>query len=61
MNEELENIKAEVKRKKGKWKPGETSISKLSPEERKKRLGLIPPDDEPPHTENTSKKPKHEE
>jgi len=61
MNEELENIEAEVKRKKGRWKAGETSISRLSPEERKKRLGLNLPDDEESGTENSSETPEDEE
>ena len=35
------------KQKKGvKWKAGTTSLSALSKEERKKRLGLIPTDEE---------------
>lgn len=37
---ELVNIESAIKEKKAKWTAGETSVSKLSPEERKKRLGL---------------------
>lgn len=43
MNEELEKIKSEIKRKKAKWTADETGISKLDPEKRRKRLGVIPP------------------
>jgi C1A family cysteine protease len=40
---ELQDIKAAVKAKGAKWVAGETSISKLPPEQRKKRLGLLKP------------------
>lgn len=39
----LEKVKAEIKAKKARWIAGETSISKLPPHERRKRLGAILP------------------
>jgi len=44
MSEELEKIKSEIKRKKAKWTADETEISKLDPEKRRKRLGVIHPE-----------------
>jgi C1A family cysteine protease len=41
--DELSDIQAAIKAKGAKWAAGETSISRLSPEERKMRLGLIKP------------------
>jgi len=41
-----EEIKKKIKEKKAEWEAGKTSMSKLSPEERKKRLGLIPTEEE---------------
>jgi len=40
-SKELDDVKAAIKAKKARWQAGETSISKLSPEERKMRLGLL--------------------
>jgi hypothetical protein len=37
-----EEIQEEIKKKKLRWKAGKTSMSELTPEEQKKRLGLIP-------------------
>jgi len=41
--DELSDIQTAIKAKGAKWVAGETSISRLSPEERKMRLGLIKP------------------
>jgi uncharacterized protein (TIGR03437 family) len=41
--DELVNIQRAIKAKKGKWVAGETSVSRLSPAELKKRLGLNTP------------------
>ena len=46
MSEELKRTKNEIKKKGAKWKAEETSMSALSPEERRKRLGLNPTDEE---------------
>lgn len=40
--EELERIKSSIKKKDLKWQAAKTSVSMLSPEERKRRLGLLP-------------------
>jgi C1A family cysteine protease len=40
---ELDDIRAAIKGKHARWTAGETSISKLPPEQRKMRLGLIKP------------------
>jgi C1A family cysteine protease len=40
---ELDEIRAAIKVKNAKWIAGETSVSKLPPEHRKLRLGLIKP------------------
>ena len=39
-------LKEEIIKKGAKWKAGETSISKLPPEEQMKRLCLLPTEDE---------------
>jgi C1A family cysteine protease len=41
-NQETDEINAAIKQKGAKWVAGETSLSKLSDSERRKRLGLIP-------------------
>jgi hypothetical protein len=41
---ELDEIRAAIKGKNAKWIAGETSVSKLPPEHRKLRLGLIKPE-----------------
>ena len=45
MSEDKDNKKHE-QIKRAKWKSGKTSMSNLTKEERKKRLGLIPSDEE---------------
>ncbi len=40
---ELDKIRQAIKAKGAKWQAGETSVSRLAPEERKKRLGLTMP------------------
>lgn len=52
--EELKTIQQAIKQKKAKWKAGSTSMSKLSPEERRKRLGAIKKD---PSEEPSEDKP----
>ncbi|VVB93667.1 Uncharacterised protein [uncultured archaeon] len=37
-----EEIQKEIEKKKLRWKAGKTSMSELSPEEQRKRLGIIP-------------------
>lgn len=41
-----EEIQKKIEQKKVKWKAGKTSISELTLEEKKKRLGLIPTEEE---------------
>lgn len=41
-----EKLNEEIEKKGAKWVAGETSMSKLSPEERAKRLGLNPKSEE---------------
>ena len=41
-----EEIQRKIEKKKAKWKSGKTTMSELTPEERKKRLGLIPTEKE---------------
>lgn len=41
-----EEIQKKIEEKKLKWKAGKTSLSELTLEEKKKRLGLIPTDEE---------------
>jgi hypothetical protein len=41
-----EEINKKIEEKGMKWKAGETSLSELSSEEQKKRLGLIPSEEE---------------
>jgi len=38
----VEEIQKEINKKKLRWKAGKTSMSELTSEEQKKRLGLIP-------------------
>ena len=38
----LDAIRAEIKEKNANWKAARTSISELGPEEQRKRLGLLP-------------------
>ena len=45
MSEDKDN-RTDEQKKGAKWKAGKTSMSTLSKEERKKRLGLIPTDEE---------------
>ena len=46
MTNKLEETKGAIKKKSAKWKAEKTSMSKLSPNERKKRLGLIPTEEQ---------------
>lgn len=46
MEEELERIEHEIRKKKARWRAGKTRISSLSPEKRRKRLGLKPTKEE---------------
>jgi hypothetical protein len=41
-----EKLKEKIRKKGAKWTAEETSISKLPPEEQRKRLGLLPTDGE---------------
>ena len=41
-----EEINKEIRKKGAKWVAGKTSLSEMSPEERAKRLGLLPKPDE---------------
>jgi len=43
---ELKETREEIEKKGAKWRAEETSLSKLPPEERRKRLGLNPTDEE---------------
>jgi C1A family cysteine protease len=42
-NQETDEINAAIKEKKAQWTASETTVTKLSEKDRKKRLGLIPP------------------
>lgn len=46
LTKELEETKEAIKKKGAKWKAEKTSMSELTPNERKKRLGLIPTEEE---------------
>jgi len=46
LTKKLEETKEAIKKKGAKWKAEKTSMSKLSRNERKKRLGLIPTEEE---------------
>lgn len=46
MSEELKETRQAIKKKGAKWRAEETSISELPPEERRKRLGLNPTEEE---------------
>jgi hypothetical protein len=46
LSEDLKKTKEAIKEKGANWKADETSMSELTPEERKKRLGLLPSEDE---------------
>ena len=46
MSEDLKKTKEAIRKKGAKWKADETSMSELTPEERGKRLGLLPSEDE---------------
>lgn len=46
MSEELEETREAIEKKGAKWKAERTSMSELSPEERRKRLGLKPTEEE---------------
>ena len=41
-----EELQRKIEEKKAKWKSGKTTMSELTLEERKKRLGLIPTEEE---------------
>ena len=41
-----EKLKEKIRKKGAKWTAEDTSISKLPPEEQRKRLGLLPTDEE---------------
>ncbi len=43
---EDEKLNEEIRRRKARWRAGETSMSRLPPEERAKRLGLKPKPEE---------------
>ena len=46
MSEDLKKTKEAIKEKVAKWKADETSMSELTPEESKRRLGLLPSEEE---------------
>jgi len=46
LSEELKETKEAIEKKGAKWKAERTSMSELSPEERRKRLGLNPTEEE---------------
>ena len=46
MSEDLKKTKEAIRKQGAKWKADETSMSELTPEERGKRLGLLPSEDE---------------
>lgn len=46
LREEQKEIEKAIKEKGAKWKAEKTNVSKLSVEERRKRLGLIPTEEE---------------
>jgi hypothetical protein len=46
MSGELERTKEEIEKKGAKWKAEKTSVSELSIEERRERVGLNPTDEE---------------
>ena len=46
MGEELKETRKEIEKKGAKWRAEETSVSNLPTEERRKRLGLNPTDEE---------------
>ncbi len=46
MSEELKETREAIDKKGAKWKAERTSMSELSPEERRKRLGLNPTEEE---------------
>ena len=46
LSEDLKKTKEAIRKKGAKWKAEETSMSELTPEERRKRLGLLPSEDE---------------
>ena len=46
MDEKLEETKEAIEKKGAKWKADKTSMSKLSRDERRKRLGLVPTEEE---------------
>jgi hypothetical protein len=46
LDEKLEETKEAIKKKGAKWKADKTSMSKLSRDERRKRLGLVPNEEE---------------
>jgi hypothetical protein len=46
LSEDLKKTKEAIRKKGAKWKADETSMSELTPEERGKRLGLLPSEDE---------------
>ena len=46
MSEDLERTREAIEKKGAKWKAGKTSVSELSSEEQRKRLGLNPTDEE---------------
>ena len=56
MSEDLEEVREAIKKKGARWRAEKTSISELSPEEMKKRLGSLLPDEESRKTKKEGKK-----
>ena len=46
MSEDLKRTKEAIRKRGAKWKAEETSMSELTPEERSRRLGLLPSEKE---------------
>lgn len=46
MSEDLKRTKEAIRKRGAKWKAEETSMSELTPEERSRRLGLLPSEEE---------------
>ena len=46
LSEDLEEVRKEIKKKGARWRAEKTSVSELSVEEMKKRLGSLLPDEE---------------
>jgi hypothetical protein len=46
LSEDLKRTKEAIRKRGAKWKAEETSMSELTPEERSRRLGLLPSEEE---------------